>query len=174
MAIKTVVNLTYEALEFKIFMDSLDINFYGKEIFISTGLAGKKDIFMQMLGNVGGYARMVDFDKDITIVIISDNMMQRFKEGDKDVFIQMIEDKINANNTPYRKLKFTTEERVLDYMDTRAKGRISQNKKDLKDKTNTEDLNERINASITRDEVMLDMIKRYKESTKIPQQQDLF
>lgn len=174
MAIKTVVNLTYEALEFKIFMDSLDINFYGKEIFISTGLAGKKDIFMQMLGNVGGYARMVDFDKDITVVIISDNMMQRFKEGDKDVFIQMIEDKINANNTPYRKLKFTTEERVLDYMDSRAKGRISQNKKDLKDKTNTEDLNERINASITRDEVMLDMIKRYKESTKIPQQQDLF
>lgn len=174
MAIKTVVNLTYEALEFKIFMDSLDINFYGKEIFISTGLAGKKDIFMQMLGNVGGYARMVDFDKDITVVIISDNMMQRFKEGDKDVFIQMIEDKINTNNTPYRKLKFTTEERVLDYMDTRAKGRISQNKKDLKDKTNTEDLNERINASITRDEVMLDMIKRYKESTKIPQQQDLF
>lgn len=174
MAIKTVVNLTYEALEFKIFMDSLDINFYGKEIFISTGLAGKKDIFMQMLGNVGGYARMVDFDKDITVVIISDNMMQRFKEGDKDVFIQMIEDKINANNTPYRKLKFTTEERVLDYMDTRAKGRISQNRKDLKDKTNTEDLNERINASITRDEVMLDMIKRYKESMKIPQQQDLF
>lgn len=174
MAIRTVVNLTYEALEFKIFMDSLDINFYGKEIFISIGLAGKKDIFMQMLGNVGGYARMVDFDKDITVVVISDNMMQRFKEGDKDVFIQMIEDKINASNTPYRKLKFTTEERVLDYMDTRAKGRISQNKKDLKDKTNTEDLNERINASITRDEVMLDMIKRYKESTKIPQQQDLF
>lgn len=174
MAIKTMINLTYEALEFKIFMDSLDINFYGKEIFISTGLAGTKDIFMQMLGNVGGYARMVDFDKDITIVIISDEMMNRFKEGDKDQFIQMIEDKINANNTPYRKLKFTTEERVLDYMDTRARGRISQNKKDLKDKTNAADLNERINASIDRDELMLDMVKRYKESTKIPQQQDLF
>ena len=53
MAIKTMINLTYEALEFKIFMDSWDINFYGKEIFISAGLAGKKDIFMQMLGNVG-------------------------------------------------------------------------------------------------------------------------
>ena len=42
MAIKTMINLTYEALEFKIFMDSWDINFYGKEIFISAGLAERK------------------------------------------------------------------------------------------------------------------------------------
>lgn len=117
---------------------------------------------------------MVDFDKDITIVILSDNMMQRFKQGDKDAFIQMIEDKINASNTPYRKLKFTTEERVLDYMDSRARGHVLQNKKDLKDKKNSADLNERIQAAIDRDELMLDMVKRYKESTKIPQQQDLF
>ena len=95
---------------------------------------------MQMLGNVGGYARLVDFDKDITIVILSDNMMQRFKQGDKDAFIQMIEDKINASIS-YRKLKFTTEERVLDYMDSRARGHVLQNKKDLKDKKNSADLN---------------------------------
>lgn len=174
MAIKTTINLTYEALEFKIFMDSLDIKFYGKEIFISAGLAGKKDTFAQLLGNVGGYARMVDFDKDISVVILSDNMMKRFKEGDKDQFLQMIEDKINAANTPYRKLKFTTEERVLDYMNTRARGRMSQNKKDLKDKDNSKDLNTRIQESIDSDELMLDMVKRYKESTKVPQQQDLF
>ena len=49
-----------------------------------------------------------------------------------------------------------------------------QNKKDLKDKKNSADLNERIQAAIDRDELMLDMVKRYKESTKIPQQQDLF
>ena len=59
-------------------------------------------------------------------------------------------------------------------MDSRARGHVLQNKKDLKDKKNSADLNERIQAAIDRDELMLDMVKRYKESTKIPQQQDLF
>lgn len=171
---KEQLNLTYDALAFKVFMDSGETYFYGKEIYITPGLAGNKDIFMQLLGNVGGYARLNDFDKDIDVVIFSDSVMSRFKEGDKDEFIQSLETLINGNNTPYRKLRFTTEERVIDYMKTRANGRIRQNKKDLKDESNAADLNQRILASIDRDELMLDMIKRYLESTKEPKQQELF
>lgn len=171
---KEKLELTYEALVFKIFMDSSESSFYGKEIFITSGLAGKKDIFMQLLGNVGGYARLNDFDKDIDVVIFTDSMVRRYKDGDKDTFIQSLEDLINASNTPYRKLRFTTEERVLDYMKTRANGRIRQNKKDLNAKDNSEDLNSRINNSIDRDELMLDMLKRYSESAKELQQQSLF
>ena len=100
--------------------------------------------------------------------------MNRFKEGDKDAFIQLLETLINGNNTPYRKLRFTTEERVIDYMKTRANGRIRQNKKDLNDKSNTADLNQRILASIDRDNLMLDMVKRYLESAQEPKQQELF
>lgn len=175
MAIKKEkVNITYDALWFKVFMDSNETSLYGKEIFISTGLAGKKDIFMQLLGNVGGYARTNDFDKDIDVVILSDNIITRFKEGDKDKFIQMIEELINSNNTPYRKLRFTTEALVLFYLKTRANGRIRQNKKDLKDKENSMDLNQRISESIDYDELMLDLLKKYNESTKEPQQQNLF
>ena len=171
---KGSVNLTYDALWFKIFMDSYDIKYYGREIFISSGLAGRQDVFMQMLGNVGGYARMNDFNKDIDVVIVSNYLMDRFKNGEKNDFFQKLEDAINANNTPYRKLKFTTENLLLDYLKDRANGRIRQNQKDLKDKNNTVDLNERIEASIEKDQVMLDLIKKYKESTKEPQQQNLF
>lgn len=171
---KEQLNLTYDTLAFKVFMDSGETYFYGKEIYITSGLAGNKDIFMQLLGNVGGYARLNDFDKDIDVVIFSDSVMSRFKEGDKDAFIQLLETLINGNNTPYRKLRFTTEERVIDYMKTRANGRIRQNKKDLNDKSNTADLNQRILASIDSDELMLDMVKRYLGSTKELKQQELF
>lgn len=171
---KENVNLTYDALWFKIFMDSYDIKYYGREIFISAGLSGRQDVFMQMLGNIGGYARMNDFNKDIDVVIVSNYLMDKFKNGEKDEFFQMLEDAINGNNTPYRKLKFTTENLLLDYLKDRASGRIRQNQKDLKEKDNTEELNERIEASIEKDQVMLNLIKKYKESTKEPQQQNLF
>ena len=82
MAIKKdKVNLTYDALWFKIFMDSGEIKYYGREIFIAPGLAGDKYIFMQLLGNLGAYAREKDFDKDISLVIIPDKMMSRYKDG---------------------------------------------------------------------------------------------
>lgn len=171
MAVKgEPVSLTYDALYFKVFMDGGEPSFYGKEIFITSGLQGNKDIFMQLFGNLGGYARLNDFDKDIDIVVFSDSMMNRYKEGDKDSFIQELEILINGSNTPYRKLRFTTEERALDYMKTRANGRIRQNNKDLKDKENSAELNQRIYASVEKDELMLGMIKRYKE----PKQQELF
>lgn len=167
---KENVNLTYDALWFKIFMDSLDIKFYGKEIFISSGLAGNQSVFMQMLGNIGGYARTTDFDKDIDVVIISDKMLDDFKNGIKDNFIQMLEDKINGSNTPYRKLKFTTENLLLETLKTRANGRIRTNTKDLKDEKNTIELNALITQAIERDELMLSMIKRYRDSAKEVQQ----
>ena len=42
MAIKKEnVNLTYDALWFKTFMDSGELTFYNREIFISPGMAGR-------------------------------------------------------------------------------------------------------------------------------------
>lgn len=163
---KENVNLTYDALWFKIFMDSLDIKFYGKEIFISSGLAGNQGVFMQLIGNIGGYARMVDFEKDIEVVVISDKMLSDFKSGIKDEFIQLVEDRINESNTAFRKLKFTTENLLLETLKTRANGRIKTNTKDLKDEKNTLELNALITQAIERDELMLSMIKRYRDSAK--------
>ena len=175
MAIKKEnVNLTYDALWFKTFMDSGELTFYNREIFISPGMAGRLDIFMQLLGNVGGYARTTNFDKDLDVVVVSDYLMNKFKSGEKDEFFQMLEDLINASATPYRKLKFTTESIVLESLNTRARGQLRQNKKDLKDKNTTPQMIEAINLGIERDELMLGMIKKYKESTKEPQQQNLF
>ncbi|MGL5894752.1 MAG: hypothetical protein ACRCZM_09090 [Bacteroidales bacterium] len=174
MAKKDSVNLTYDALWFKIFMDSGDMSFYGKEAFITKGLSGREDTFLQLLGNLGCYARLSSFEKDITILIISDSMMVQYLNGYKDPFIQEVEDKINGSNTPYRKLKFITEAGVLEHMRIRANGRTTQNKKDLKDENISDSLRERINQSIEKDQLLLDMIKRYKESSKEPIQQRLF
>lgn len=175
MAIKKEnVNLTYDALWFKTFMDSGELTFYNREIFISLGMAGRLDIFMQLLGNVGGYARTTNFDKDLDVVVVSDYLMNKFKSGEKDEFFQMLEDLINGSATPYRKLKFTTESIVLESLNTRASGQLRQNKKDLKDKNTTPQMIEAINQGIERDELMLGMIKKYKESAKEPQQQNLF
>lgn len=171
---KDKVNLTYDALWFKIFMDSLDVVFYGKEIFVSPGIAGREDIFNQLIGNVGGYPRETDFNKEVDVVLISDKLLAKFKEGYKDQFFVDIENKINEPSTAYRKLKFTTEELFLDFIKTRADGHIRQNKKDLKSKDNSAELNKAILDDISKDEVMLGMIKKYKDSTKEPKQQNLF
>lgn len=171
---KDKVSITYDALWFKIFMDSGDTYFYGKEIYISPGFAGNIDRFTQLLGNVGGYARFNDFGKDIDVVILSDRLLSRFCDGDKDEFIQLLEDSINANNTPFRKLKFTTETIVLEYLGNRAKGRTRQNQKDLKDEKLSDELVTKINDSIEVDQLMLDQLKSYKDSIKEPQQQKLF
>lgn len=175
MAIKKdKVNLTYDALWFKIFMDSGEMTFYNREIFISPGMAGRLDIFMQLLGNVGGYARTTNFEKDINVVVFSDFLMDRYKNGEKDEFFQMLEDLINGSSTPYRKLRFTTEALVIDLLNNRATGQLKQNKKDYQDETNSAELKEKIAKGIERDELMLSMIKKYKDSTKQPQQQSLF
>ena len=82
----------------------------------------------------------------------------------------MLEDKINGSNTPYRKLKFTTENLLLETLKTRANGRIRTNSKDLKDEKNTIELNALITQAIERDELMLSMIKRYRDSVNEIQQ----
>lgn len=111
-----------------------------------------------------------NFDKDLDVVVVSDYLMNKFKSGEKDEFFQMLEDLINASATPYRKLKFTTESIVLESLNTRASGQLRQNKKDLNDKNTTPQMIEAINQGIERDELMLGMIKKYKESAKEVQQ----
>lgn len=171
---KDKVNITYEALWFKIFMDSNEQSMYEKEVFVTQGLSGNNDLFMQMIGNVGGYARQSDFDKDIDVVIFSDKMMSDFKGGYKDPFIQSLEDAINANNTPLRKLRFTTEELLLDYFKSRATSRLNQDKKDAKGKNNSSDLKQMLEECIEEDKVMLDILKKYGNSFSNPIQKEMF
>ena len=99
-------------------------------------------------------------------MVISDKMLSDFKSGIKDEFIQLVEDRINESNTAFRKLKFTTENLLLETLKTRANGRIKTNTKDLKDEKNTLELNALITQAIERDELMLSMIKRYRDSAK--------
>lgn len=171
---KEKVNITYDAIWLKIFMDSDELSMYGKEVFVTKDIAGDKNILLQMIGNVGGFARMVDFDKDITLVIFSDSMLNKLRNGDKDPFIQQLEDLINGSNTPYRKLIFTSETLVLDYFKTRAAGRLNQDKKDSKSKSNSPELNQMLKESIEEDKVMIDMLKKYNASDNKAKQAEIF
>lgn len=171
---KEKVNITYDAIWLKIFMDSDELSMYGKEVFVTKDIGGDKNILLQMIGNVGGFARMDNFDKDIILVIFSDNILNRLKNGDKDPFIQQVEDLINGSNTPYRKLIFTSETLVLDYFKTRATGRLNQDKKDSKSRSNSPELNQILQDSIKEDKVMIDMLKKYSDSTNKGKQAEMF
>jgi len=157
------VNITYDALWLKSYVDSENIYVYDKDVFVAHGLFGRKDVFMQMIGNIGGRARSENFDKDISLVIISDDIMNRFRNGDKDAFVVDLESRINMSNTPYRKLTFTTEALFLKYLKTRATTKLRINRQDFKDKTNTEEDNGVIKNAIERDELMICLLKKYKE-----------
>lgn len=151
---KENIKITFDSIWFKIFMDSNETYFYGKEIFIAPGLSGDKFKFFQLIGNVGGYSRDNDFDKDIDVVVIPDKLLERLRNNDKDPFLQNLEDLINSNNTPYRKLIFITEELTLNYLTDRAKGILNSN------------------SSV--DHILLNQIKLYKSSAKEVKQQSLF
>lgn len=168
---KNPVSITYDALWLKIFMDSNETNLYDKDVFITDGIIGNIDILSQLIGNVGGRARNDNFDKDINVVIFSDKMLLKYKDdGYKDTFIQEIENRINASNTPYRKMIFLSETIILDSFTDRAKGLLKMNKKDVNNKLITTEDKKFLQGAIERDENMLSMIKDYKE----PKQTSLF
>lgn len=175
MAIKKdKIILNYDTVWFKTFMDSYDVKFYNREVFVTNGLRGRSDIFMQMLGNIGAYARTVNFDKDVDVIVFSDYVIDDLKHGFQNDFIIDLEKRINASNTPYRKLKFTTEALLLDFLKTRATGSLRQNQKSLKEEKNSIELNISLEHAIERDEQMLHLLKIYKDSASEPKQIELF
>jgi len=122
--------------------------FYGKEIFLTDGFKGDTQYLFQSLGNVGAHPRNKDLDKEVSFIIISDKFIDLFESGTQVEFITDLENRLNQNNSPYRRMKFISEEQLIWYFENRAK--------------------------VNNDEILDDLIKKYKSSRKESFQQNLF
>ncbi|MDR1883720.1 MAG: hypothetical protein LBR26_13190 [Prevotella sp.] len=144
MAKKETVKLTPEGLQLVTVLDYGSIaemnGFYQKEVFFTAGFEGEKSYLYQALGNLGAYARDYDFDKDISLVIIGNGILESYKNGNPQSFIPELEEKLNMNSSPYRRMKFISEDQLTWYLENRIK--------------------------LTEDEQLAGLIKKYRESKK--------
>src|SRR5690554_5800452 len=49
--------------------------FYGKEVYLTDGFTGDTQYLFQALGNIGAYARSNNLGSDVSIVVISEQIL---------------------------------------------------------------------------------------------------
>lgn len=126
MAKKEFIKLTPEGLNLLTVLDYsriADINgFSQKEVFFTEGFSGNKSLLYQALGNLGAFCRDYDFDKDISLVVISNSLLNSFeKNPDAPSFLKKLEEYLNKNNSPYRRMRFISEDQLIWYIENRVK-----------------------------------------------------
>jgi hypothetical protein len=152
MAKKEFVKITPEGLNLISVINYSSIcengGLYNREIFFTDGFKGNTQFVFQCFGNIGAHPRSTSLDKDISYIIIGDKLIELFENGQEVDFIIDLEKRLNQNNSPYRKMKFLSEEQIVWYFENRAKA--------------------------NNDEMLNDLITRYKSSKKEVIQQNLF
>ena len=152
MAKKELIKITPEGLSLVTVLNYSNIadgsGFYDKEIFLTSGFKGDTQYLFQSFGNVGAHPRSKDLGKDVSFIIISDKYIDLFESGTHVEFIADLENRLNQNNSPYRRMKFISEEQIVWYFEKRAKA--------------------------NKDKLLDDLIKKYKSSKKESFQQSLF
>jgi hypothetical protein len=121
---------------------------YNREIFFTDGFAGHTQYLFQALGNLGAYPRSNDLGSDVSYIIISNKIIASFTAGVPVDFISDLENRLNQNNSPWRRIRILTENHIVWYLEYRAKTR--------------------------NDEQLEDLLKKYKLSIKESVQQELF
>ena len=102
----------------------------------------------QALGNVGAFARNKELESDINCIIVSNIIINNPDSELYFSFVNEFQEKLNQNNSPYRRIKIYSEDQLIWYIENRAK--------------------------TTNDSQLSDLIKRYKGSLKLHTQQQLF
>jgi hypothetical protein len=152
MAKKETVKITPEGLNLVTILNYSSIaemnGFYGKEVYFTDGFYGDTQFLFQSLGNLGAFARNKDLDIDISIIIISNKIIENPNTELYYEFITDLESKLNQNNSPYRRIKLLSENQLMWYIENRI--------------TNT------------KDELLENLIKKYKSSKTKSLQSNLF
>jgi hypothetical protein len=149
---KQLIKITSEGLNLLTavnFSSIAEMNgFYNKEIFFSEGFSGNVQYLFQALGSLGAHPRYKDLNIDISLIIISNKIIESLDTGNTDPFIIELEERLNRNNSAYRRMKFISENHLIWNIENRIK--------------------------LTSDDVLEELIKKYKESRKQQVQQNLF
>ena len=152
MAKKETVKITPEGLNLVTILNYSSIadmnGFYGKEVYFTDGFFGDTQFLFQCLGNLGAFARNKDLDIDISIIIISNKIIENPDAELYYEFINDLESKFNQNNSPYRRIKLLSENQLIWYFENRI--------------------------NTTKDELLENLIKKYKSSKTKSLQPKLF
>ena len=152
MAKKETVKITPEGLNLVTILNYSSIaemnGFYGKEVYFTEGFYGDTQFLFQSLGNIGAFARNKDLDIDISIIIISNRIIENPDTELYYEFITDLESKLNQNNSPYRRIKLLSENQLIWYIENRINN--------------------------TQDELLENLIKKYKSSKTKSLQPNLF
>ena len=151
MAKKEIVQITPEGLKLLTVLNYSSIaeinGFYGKEVYFTEGFNSEILCLFQALGNVGAFARNKDLDSDINCIIVSNIIINNPDSELYISFVAELQDKLNQNNSPYRRIKIFSEDQLIWYIENRAK--------------------------TTNDSQLSDLIKKYKGTFKLPTQLQL-
>jgi hypothetical protein len=132
---KKNVKITKEVLDFVTVLCYSSLGevsgLYDKEVFFTPGFAGDVKYLYQLTGNLGGHPRDENLDEDVNYVILSNNTLQTFDSDNLDVFFVDLENKLNQNNSPYRRMKFLSEEQLIQYFDLRIKRTNDKSSSDM-------------------------------------------
>ena len=152
MSKKECVKITPEGLNMVMILNYSSIaemnGFYGKEVFFTESFEGNAQYLFQALGNFGAFVRSKDFDKDINCIVIANKIITKIEEGKEVSFISDLEEKLNQNNSPYKRIKLISEDHLIWYIENRVKN--------------------------TNDDVTNELMKKYKASKKEKKQDELF
>jgi hypothetical protein len=152
MAKKEFVKLTPEGLNLLTIMNFNGIadtgSFYNREVYFTDGFAGNVLLLSQCLGNLGACVRTRDLDSDVHYIIISNKIMDIPDSKLYRDFVSDIESRLNQNNSPYRRIRFITENHLIQYLENKIK--------------------------LRNDDMLDDLLKKYKESRKENAQQEMF
>lgn len=104
--------------------------FYGKEVYLTDGFTGDTQYLFQALGNIGAYTRSNNLDSDVSIVVISEQILSDPYSQLYFDFAKQFEVLFNQKNTPYLRLIFMSEDDLINRIQKRGEN------------SNDDDLNE--------------------------------
>jgi hypothetical protein len=117
---KIVITEEYLIKDNSYLLESAPLNyFYGKDVFITTGLGKNKSILFQMIGNLGAFANDYELDNSISVFVLSDSLHDQMKHGFKDEVLVLLESKLNSKGQSFIDLLIITESSLIDFVKKR-------------------------------------------------------
>lgn len=91
---------------------------YGMEIYVPNRPNTNMDVIRQIIGNFGGYANAEYFD-DTNVIMLSEETLNKLKQGFKDDVITQIETQYNNSSTKMFNIQFTSEPDFIAWVKNR-------------------------------------------------------
>ena len=90
-----------------------------KELYIGGGLAGDRDCFAQITGNLGACGDYTIYP-ETNLCVLSDSTLQKLQLGEKDETIRYIQDYYNGGRSTTFELSFISEGDILRFVKERV------------------------------------------------------